>query len=116
MSLNSLIISTLTPLGFPVAFQALSPEEKALNPHTYITFFEYNQRGALFADDEEIKSAHSIQVDIWSKYNYSNLVKQVKGSLKKVGFTRIMETEFYEDEIEFYHKVIRFSFTQEGGI
>lgn len=107
MSLNSLIINTLKPLGVPVAFQTYSGNES-----TYITFFEYNQRGALHAEDEEKRIAHSIQVDICSTGDYMNLAKQVKDKLLSIGFTRIMETEFYEPDIKLYQKVIRFNYVQ----
>lgn len=110
MSLNSLIIDTLSPLNIPVRFQKLLDSDG--QPNSYITFFEYNQNGALHGDDEEIKSNHFIQVDIWSKVNYSGLVKNTKDNLIKVGFTRTYEKEFYEKDTKLYHKVIRFNFVQ----
>lgn len=110
MSLNSLIINTLNPLGVPVRFHTLLEEDG--NPDTYITFFEYNQRGHLYGDDIELKSSHSVQVDVWSLGNYLDLVKQVKEKLKEIGFTRTFETDIYESETGTYHKVLRFNFVQ----
>ncbi|ALC80447.1 hypothetical protein [Bacillus gobiensis] len=110
MSLNSLIINTLKPTGFPVRFLTLLESDG--NPPTYIKFFEYNQSGALHGDDRELNSSYSIQVDIFSTGNYSNLVKQVKALLIETGFSRTFETEFYETDTEFYHKVLRFHFVQ----
>lgn len=112
MSLNALIIQTLTPLGVPVGFHTLTAQEKASDPDTYIIFREYNQNGALHADDKEIISEHFIQVDIWSKVNYLSLAKQVKDRLIEIGFIRTMETEMYDSELELYQKVFRFSITQ----
>lgn len=106
MNINSLIISTLQPLGVPVSRTHTGTET------TYITFFEFNQRSHMDADDAELKTCHSMQVDIWSKGDYIDLVKQVKERLIEVGFTRSMETEQYEDEIKTYHKIIRFNFVQ----
>lgn len=108
--INSLIINTLKPLNVPVRFHALLNKDG--DPDTYITFFEYNQNGALHGDDSEIKTRHSIQVDIWSKGDYSNLTNDVRNRLINVGFTRNMETEFYEADTETYHKVLRFYFVQ----
>ena len=106
MSLNSLIISTLAPTNVPVVFQKYTG---ALSTH--ITFFEYNQQGALFADDAEKRTRHSVQVDVWSTGNYGNLVEQVRTLLTNAGFTRNSETEFYEDDLKTFHKVIRFYYT-----
>ncbi|MFE4525441.1 hypothetical protein ACFRCQ_25580 [Cytobacillus firmus] len=110
MSLNALIINTLSPLGVLVRFHQLLEEDG--DPDTYITFFEYNQRGQLYGDDKELKTSHSIQVDVWSTGNYTDLVKQVKEKLILVGFTRTFETEIYESETDTFHKVIRFNFVQ----
>jgi hypothetical protein len=106
MSLNSLIITTLKPLA-PTFFLTYSG---SVFPH--ITFFEFNQQSALNADDEEDLTAHSIQVDIWSKDDYTNLVIQVKNSLNVIGFRRTNETEFYENDTKIYHKVLRFNFVE----
>jgi hypothetical protein len=107
MSLNQLIINTLKPLGVPVGFHKYQGSAA-----TYITFFEFNQNGALFADDEEQLTSHSIQVDIWSKGDYTELVKQVKNELMNVGFSRPTENELYENDTELFHKVLRFNFVQ----
>jgi hypothetical protein len=110
MSLNSLIINTLKPLNVPVRFQTLLDSDG--DPDIYITFFEFNQKGALHGDDKELKTGHSIQVDIWSKGDYTVLSKQAKEKLIEIGFTRTMETEFFETESRTYHKVLRFNFVQ----
>ena len=103
MSLNSLIISTLSPTNVPIVFQVYSGRET-----TYITFFEYNEMGISFAEDEEQTERRSIQVDIWSKGNYTALVKQVRKLMKDAGFTRNSGGEFYEEDTKIYHKVLRF--------
>jgi hypothetical protein len=105
MSLNPMILNTLKPLNVPVSFQTYTGT--AL---TYITFFEFNQTPAFHADDEEIQSNHSIQIDIWSKGDYIELVKQVKTEMNKVGFKRTFETELYESDTKIYHKVLRFNY------
>jgi hypothetical protein len=106
MTINSLIINTLTPLA-PTSFLTYSG---SVFPH--ITFFEFNQNGVIFADDEEENTNHSIQVDIWARGDYTNLVSDVKESLKKQGFRRTAETEFYENDSKLYHKVLRFNYVE----
>ena len=105
MSLNKMIIDTLKPLGVPVAFQTYEGKEK-----TYITFFEYNQFSALNADDEEQQTAHFIQVDVWSKGDYTSIVQQVKERMIAAGFRRTSEVDLFEQETKTYHKAIRFSY------
>jgi hypothetical protein len=108
MSLNKLVIDTLKPIGVPVAFQTYSGTAQ-----TYITFFCYNSKGELFADDEEIETGFYIQVDVWSKGDYTSIVPQVKELMTAAGFRRTTETELYEPDTKIYHKVLRFSYVQE---
>lgn len=108
--MNKLIIDTLEPAGVPVAFQVYTGANDR-----YITFFEYNQMGALYTEDVEDSTRHSIQVDIWYKGNGSNLIKQVRQLMTDAGFTRNGETEFYEDDLKVFHKVFRFYYTPIGG-
>lgn len=108
--MNSLIINTLSPTNVPVVFQVYGGKET-----TYITFFEYNQNGSLFAEDVEDKTRHSIQVDVWSQGNYSELVKQVRDLMVGAGFTRVAEHELYEPETRVFHKAFRFYYTRLGA-
>ncbi|MBW9219264.1 hypothetical protein K1I43_12055 [Anoxybacillus sp. ST70] len=105
MSLNKMIIETLKHVGVPVAFQTYSGTAT-----TYITFFEYNQFSALNADDEEQQTAHLIQVDVWSKGDYTSIVQQVKERMIAAGFRRTSEVDLFEQETKTYHKAIRFSY------
>ena len=107
MNLNNLIKSTLAPTGLPVIFQTYTG-----NATTYITFFEYNQQGTFFADDAEQNTRYSVQVDVWSKDNYKNIVEQVRTLMTKSGFTRNSENEFYERETQIFHKVMRFYYSK----
>jgi len=106
MNLNSLIISTLAPTGVPVAFLKYSGTLT-----TYISFFAYNEQGVFFGDDMELNTRYSVQVDVWSKDDYTNLVKQTKELLIAEGFVRNSANEFYEEDTKIYHKVYRFYYT-----
>lgn len=77
---------------------------------TYIVFLEYNQRSWLIADDEEKQTEHIFQVDVFSKGNYLELVKELKSLLKGIGFSRIFETETYEEEMKRFRKILRFTY------
>ena len=106
--MNSLIINTLKPIGVPVTFQNYVGKET-----TYITFFTYLEQGEEFADDEEIVTGHYIQVDVWSKGNYLEVVNEVKERMKQAGFRRRSEYELYEKDTKIFHKVLRFVYEEE---
>jgi len=103
VNLNSLVISTLAPTGVKVSFQTYTGSDT-----TYITFYEYNQQGALFADDTEQRTQYSIQVDVWSKGNYKNVIEQVRALMTSAGFIRNSEGELYENDTKTFHKYFRF--------
>lgn len=111
MSINSLIISTLSPLNIPVKLLNYSGNET-----TYITFFEFNQMAHINADDEEQSTRYSIQIDIFSEGNYMNIVKQTKDLLKSVGFIRTSEAEEYDPSSGRYHKVIRLRYISDNTL
>lgn len=107
MIINKLVIDTLKPLNIPVSFQRYNGTAT-----TYITFFEYLQQGESYADNEEKLTGHYIQVDIWSKNDYSSIVDSVKTNMKNAGFRRTTETEIYENDTQIYHKSLRFFYAQ----
>lgn len=109
MSLNKLIIDTLKPIGIPVALLTYTGTAT-----TYITFFQYNEMGVVFAEDSEQETRHSIQIDVWSKGNYVDVVKQVKKLLKEIGFLRVNVHEFYEDDTKIFHKVLQFYYDDQS--
>lgn len=108
MNINKLIIDTLKTLNIPVSFQTYT----GVAP-VYITFFEYLGQGESFSEDEEESTGHYIQVDIWSKGDYSSVVPLVKSLLKSAGFKRTNETELYEIDTKINHKGVRFFYLEQ---
>lgn len=109
--MNGLIIRTLSSTGVPVSFH----DHSGTDP-TYITFFEYNQMGSMFAEDVEVNTRHSIQVDLWSDDDLTSLIKEVRSLMIAAGFIRNSEAEFFEKETGYYHKSFRFYYENTGGI
>lgn len=107
MDINKLIINTLKPINVPVNFEFYKGDET-----TYITFSEYLQQGEVFSDDEENATGHYIQVNVFSKKNYSKIVDQVKKLLIEQGFIRKTEHGLYETDTQIYHRVIRFFYME----
>ncbi|WP_101844215.1 hypothetical protein [Halobacillus sp. Marseille-P3879] len=102
MSVNSTIINALKPYA-PVAFHHYTGSET-----TYITFFTYNERSGLIADDDEKSTIYSIQVDLYSKGNLETLEQQVKDALKEHGFRRTWAMELYDISTKTYRKNLSF--------
>jgi hypothetical protein len=82
-----------------------------LRPSTFpsLTFSFIAENGQDFADDEEITTTVTLQVDVWSKGDYTEIVKQVKSKLEEINFYRIAEYDDFEEDTQIYHKILRFN-------
>ena len=76
----------------------------------------YLESGEGYEDDEETLTAHYIQVDVWSKVDYTDLVKEVKRFLINAGFTRLNEIDLYEEDTKIYHKGLKFFCLEECDV
>lgn len=103
MSINKEILSALKDIDVPVVFQTYSGKEE-----TYITFFTYLDKPELHSNDEELITGYYIQIDVWSKADYTELVKEVHQSMLRANFTKLNFYDLYEEDTKTYHKVMRF--------
>ena len=103
MSINKDVTFALKNIGVPVSFQTYSGNEE-----TYITFFTYLDKPEEHADDEESVTAYYVQVDIWTKTDYTNLAKEVHGCMLIAHFRKLNFYDLFEDDTRTYHKVMRF--------
>ena len=103
MSLNKDILTALSPLNIPVAFQTYSGKSD-----TYITFFTYLEKSELHADDEEEIGGNYIQIDLWSKEDYTELTYEIHKYMKQAGFIKLNFYDLYEKDLKVYHKVMRY--------
>lgn len=106
--INRLILDALKPLNLPVTFQKYTGKVS-----TYITFHEYFTGGEEYEDDEEKYTGHYIQVDIWSKNDYTDIVREVRDRLQTAGFKRLNEADLYEPDTGIYHKALKFFYLEE---
>ena len=64
---------------------------------------------ALSADDEPMFSLVSVDVDVYSKGNYLNVITEIKKLMKENGWVWVGDsTEMYEDDTGLYHKTTSF--------
>lgn len=107
--MNKLIIETLKPLKIPIHFRNYSGKED-----TYITFFTYLEQEEEFADNETILTGHYIHIDVFSKGNYNEIIKQAEKLLKANGFIKQRHFDApYEKDTGFYHKILRYLYEEE---
>jgi len=107
--INNIITTTLSSLNVPVSFQKYSGDAV----DTYITFFCYTEKGAIFSDDKISAMEFYVQVDIWSIVDYSEITESVKAAMLNAGFLYQSGTDLYDPDIREYHKALRFYYLQE---
>jgi hypothetical protein len=49
-----------------------------------------------------------VQVDVWSKTDYTDLVKSIHQKMLTAGFTKQNFYDLYEQDLGIYHKAMRF--------
>ncbi|HBY19975.1 MAG: hypothetical protein A2Y24_06870 [Clostridiales bacterium GWE2_32_10] len=81
----------------------------------FITFFIYDEYGKLYTDDIEEKTEYKVQVDIWSETDYTEIEERVVEVMENNNFTRASAQDFYEDDSNIYHKVLRYNYIKERG-
>ena len=106
--IKKLITDSLKPINVPASFQTYSGKAE-----TYITFHEYIATGEEYEEDEESLTAHYVQVDVWSKNDYTEIVKEAKNLLRATGFKRLNEIDLYEEDTKIYHKGLKLYYLDE---
>ena len=101
MNINKLIKDTLTPLGYPVSYRKYSGQ---LDP--YITFFEMNTLNDDYSDDIAETEGHSLQIDLFSKKDITEVKETIKLALKAV-FDDVIAQDLYEETTLTYHIAFR---------
>ena len=79
---------------------------------TYITYMQTDADGSYSGDDELLGYADYYDFDIYSKGDYTNIVKSVKSLLKGNNFTwqpSRTSSDMYETDTGYYHKTLCFS-------
>jgi len=82
------------------------------NDTTYITYFNYNEQGEAFAEDIEIATSYYIQVDIWTKDDFTDLYNQALSLMTQAGYYRTYAYELYESDTQLKHKIVRFQYVE----
>ncbi len=103
------IPETLASLNLPKLFNTVPAGTEI--PDQYITFLEINAKPALEASDQEYETERLIQVNVWSKTNYYQLVEDIKRLMESAGYERTTEYDAPKQEGDsHFNKVLRFVF------
>lgn len=105
--INKEIFDALESLEIDVAFEDYDGSDD-----TYIRFF-FLPPVPFDTDDDEHYTTHYVQLDLFTKWNYGQLTKQIKQKMKQAGFKRNFEDQRYEKETKLYHKILRFYIIKE---
>lgn len=93
-------LSTLTGFYFqyPPAFTNLP----------LLSYFEIDNIGNLYADDQEIGSEITFQIDLWGKESLSAYSLAVDTVMTGIDFTRVTAQDLFEKDSRIFHKVMRY--------
>lgn len=82
---------------------------------TFVTWVMTGETPALEANDEDLCSICSVDVDVFSDGNYLDIVKEIKKIFKNNDWIWVEDSdEMYEEDTKLYHKTI--SFEKERGL
>jgi hypothetical protein len=96
----------VTLLGGSNITQIASPDT-SVYPH--ITLFQVTNMGAGWSDNTEDMSEIHLQVDVWSKSNYTAITLEVDNTMKSMQFQRTGVQDLYELDTGVFHCAMRYS-------
>lgn len=80
----------------------------------YVEYEIVDEYGDNWAENKEIATNYVVQVDIFSKTDYTNLENKIKEKMINAGFTRNMVAHLYEEDTGLFHCALRFTITRIG--
>lgn len=99
-------LQTATALSTIQGFYFFHPPDFTNLP--VLSYFEVDNIGSLYADNQEIGSEIIFQIDLWGKTSLSNLALGVDSAMTTLDFTRTSAQDLYEQDTKIYHKAMRY--------
>lgn len=72
------------------------------------SYFELDNTGNLYADNQEIGSEIIFQIDLWGRTSLSNYALAVNDVMAGLDFSRMTARDLYENDTKLWHKSMRF--------
>ncbi len=107
MNINQLVEETLRNIGLDISYRKYSGSND-----TYITFFEVNNYDEDYSDGTNETEVHSLQIDLFTKSDPTQLKKDIKQALKR-NFEDVTYQDLYEVDTKTYHFTFRCYFYEE---
>lgn len=79
----------------------------------YMEYEVLNEEGSLYAENEEIETNYRIQIDVFTKGSYTEIVKVIKNVMKENGFMKEFGGSLYEEDSKLFHYILRFNYESE---
>ncbi len=77
----------------------------------YLEYEIFDENGEEWAENVEIATNYYVQVDVFSKADYTDLENKIKEKMINAGFNRSMCADLYENDTQLFHKAMRFFIT-----
>ena len=109
LSIKSAVLTALqtnTGLSTLNGFYFFHPPEFTNLP--ILSYFEVDNTGSLYADDQEIGSEFVYQIDLWHTSSLTALTMAVDTVMTGLDFARITAQDLFETDSRIYHKSLRF--------
>lgn len=78
----------------------------------YVEYMIINEYGEAFAENREVATGYTVQVDVFSKGDYGRLEEAIKKHMIHADFIRDNSADLYEEQTGLYHKAMRFTYTK----
>jgi len=73
-----------------------------------LSYFEVDNVGSLYADDQEVGSEFIYQIDLWHTASLTAYAMAVDSAMKTLDFARVSAQDLYEQTERIYHKSLRY--------
>lgn len=98
---NLTIYEALSGLDIPVQHPPYRGDAQ-----TYVTYSLLGQDGTVYADGSEKETSVSYAVNVYAPGNYISIMLAVKSALETAGYIVVVDTEYYEYDVELQHVVL----------
>ena len=78
----------------------------------YVEYEIFDEYGSQWAENKEISTDYYVQVDVFSKGDYTSLEEKIKEKMINAGFIREGVAHLYEEDTGLFHCALRFQITR----
>jgi hypothetical protein len=103
---------TLKPLKIPIKY--IQRPDISGSSKIGISYHFFGEGDELYGDGEGKETSGSVQIDVFSTTDYTNIVKQIKTLMKanKFRFAGSDDSDDGMSSVQYYHKILIFNYTE----